>query len=146
MDILKIAKDFVGRPDSAPQDWAFAAAIVALGRTLGLRIIAEGIEEAGQLERLRELGCEFGQGYLFGRPAPIQALATLLDEQSPAGGGPGGSAAVGVGTSAEIAVGKGGELAVGTTSPVGRVPAGHAAAMPTSGRRRPRPSGRCSAA
>ena len=146
VDILKIAKDFVGRPDSAAQDWAFAAAIVALGRTLGLRIIAEGIEEAGQLERLRELGCEFGQGYLFGRPAPIQALATLLDEQSPAGGGPGGSAAVGVGTGAEIAVGTGGELAVGTTSPVGRVPAGHAAAAPTSGRRRPRPSGRCSAA
>ena len=52
-----------------PDEWAFAGAIVALGRTLGLTIVAEGIEEPGQLERLRALGCELGQGYLFARPS-----------------------------------------------------------------------------
>ncbi|MGH2466107.1 MAG: hypothetical protein ACRDGI_11650, partial [Candidatus Limnocylindrales bacterium] len=38
----------------------------------------EGIEHAGQLERLRELCCEFGQGYLFARPGPIEGLASVL--------------------------------------------------------------------
>jgi diguanylate cyclase (GGDEF)-like protein len=66
-DILKVAKEFIGRTDR-PDEWPFAAAIVALGRALGMTIIAEGIEEAGQLAKLRELGCHLGQGYLFSRP------------------------------------------------------------------------------
>jgi diguanylate cyclase (GGDEF)-like protein len=68
VDILKIAREFIGAADGGSDDWAFAHAIVALGQTLGLRIVAEGVEDAGQLERLREMGCEFGQGYLFARP------------------------------------------------------------------------------
>ena len=78
VDILKIAKDFVASPDGDSNEWAFAAAIIALGRALDLRIVAEGIEEAGQLERLRALGCEFGQGYLFARPGPIEGIASLV--------------------------------------------------------------------
>ena len=66
-DILKVAKEFIGHPDRS-DEWPFAAAIVALGRALGMTIIAEGIEEPGQLTRLRELGCHLGQGYLFSRP------------------------------------------------------------------------------
>jgi diguanylate cyclase (GGDEF)-like protein len=66
VDILKIAREFV---DENADEWAFAGAIVALGRTLGLKIVAEGIEEAWQLERLLRLGCEFGQGYYFARPS-----------------------------------------------------------------------------
>ena len=58
VDILKIAREFVVPADRDVDEWAFAHAIVALGQTLGLRIVAEGIEEAGQVERLRELGCE----------------------------------------------------------------------------------------
>jgi diguanylate cyclase (GGDEF)-like protein len=68
VDILKIARDFIGSADGGTEDWAFAHAIVALGRTLDLRIVAEGVEHTGQLERLRHMGCEFGQGYLFARP------------------------------------------------------------------------------
>jgi diguanylate cyclase (GGDEF)-like protein len=70
VDILKIAREFVAPPDAGPDGWAFAAAIVALGRTLGLRIVAEGIEQLPQLLQLRELGCELGQGYLLARPMP----------------------------------------------------------------------------
>jgi diguanylate cyclase (GGDEF)-like protein len=69
VDILKIARDFIGSADGGSADWAFAHAIVALGRTLDLRIVAEGIEQPGQLQRLQDLGCEFGQGFLFARPA-----------------------------------------------------------------------------
>lgn len=78
VDILKIARDFVVRSDAAGDEWVFANAIVALGRTLGLRIIAEGIEEPGQLERLRELGCELGQGYLFAEPSDGRAIERML--------------------------------------------------------------------
>ena len=59
-------------------------AAVALGRTLGLTIIAEGIEEAGQLDRLRELGCQLGQGYLLGRPVPSDDLEALLRQSAAA--------------------------------------------------------------
>ena len=66
-DILKVAKEFVGKSQQA-SEWPFAAAIIALGRALGMTIIAEGIEEEGQLAQLRELGCHLGQGYLFSPP------------------------------------------------------------------------------
>jgi diguanylate cyclase (GGDEF)-like protein len=78
VDVLKIARDFVVPSTSAPEEWAFAHAIVALGRTLGLTIIAEGIEEPGQLEQLRALGCQLGQGFLLGRPVPADELEALL--------------------------------------------------------------------
>jgi len=88
VDILKIAREFVGAADNV-DDWAFAGAIVALGRTLDLAIIAEGIEEAGQLERLRDLGCAYGQGYLFARPQDAAAVTELLDRAGvPAGVSP----------------------------------------------------------
>jgi diguanylate cyclase (GGDEF)-like protein len=77
VDILKIAREFVGAADNQ-EEWAFAGAIVALGRTLGLAIIAEGIEEDGQLERLRSLGCEFGQGYLFAHPEDTASVTRFL--------------------------------------------------------------------
>jgi EAL domain-containing protein (putative c-di-GMP-specific phosphodiesterase class I) len=82
VDILKIAKDFIGPPETKPDEWAFAAAIIALGQTLGLTIIAEGIEEPGQYERLRALGCDLGQGYLFARPADATTIEALLRRQS----------------------------------------------------------------
>ena len=65
------------------EEWAFAGAIVALGRTLGLSIIAEGIEEPGQYRRLHELGCEYGQGYLFSRPQEADAMTEMLMAQRP---------------------------------------------------------------
>jgi predicted signal transduction protein with EAL and GGDEF domain len=77
VDILKIAREFVAPADQT-DEWAFAGAIVALGRTLGLTIVAEGIETQGQLERLRGLGCELGQGYLFGRPWDSEATYAFL--------------------------------------------------------------------
>jgi len=78
VDILKIAREFVP-PSTADSDaWAFAHAIVALGQTLGLRIVAEGIEEPEQHVRLRALGCELGQGFLFATPLPADELRARL--------------------------------------------------------------------
>jgi diguanylate cyclase (GGDEF)-like protein len=78
VDILKIAREFIAPAASGPDGWAFANAIVALGRSLGLRIIAEGIEEPDQLEQLRQMGCEFGQGYLFAKAMPGEEMAERL--------------------------------------------------------------------
>jgi EAL domain-containing protein (putative c-di-GMP-specific phosphodiesterase class I) len=81
VDVLKIAREFVGSADRQ-EEWAFAGAIIALGRTLGLNIIAEGIEEEGQLERLRGLGCQYGQGFLFARPADAESVTAFLRDHS----------------------------------------------------------------
>ncbi|HEV3053624.1 MAG TPA: EAL domain-containing protein, partial [Solirubrobacteraceae bacterium] len=56
---------------------------VALAHALGLRVIAEGIETTFQLRRLRTLGCEYGQGYLFSAPVTETAMQALLARWSP---------------------------------------------------------------
>jgi diguanylate cyclase (GGDEF)-like protein len=93
VDILKIARDFVVAGDGTDGEWAFAHAIVALGQTLGLQIIAEGIEEFAQSERLRTLGCDLGQGFWFGRPVePGDLEARLFGSAAAAlAGSPGGA-------------------------------------------------------
>jgi EAL domain-containing protein (putative c-di-GMP-specific phosphodiesterase class I) len=57
-----------------------ARAIVDLGRTLGLEVIAEGIEHAEQARALTDIGCRFGQGYLYARPMGPAAVESLLAE------------------------------------------------------------------
>jgi len=81
VDILKIAREFVAPDGAGPDGWAFASAIIALGRTLGLRIVAEGIERPAQLDVLRELGCELGQGFLFARPMSNAELTARFAAQ-----------------------------------------------------------------
>ena len=77
VDIIKIARDFIG-PAEREEEWAFASAIVAIGRSLGVTMVAEGIEETGQLDRLQALGCELGQGFLFARPGRSDDIGALL--------------------------------------------------------------------
>ncbi|MEO8437525.1 MAG: EAL domain-containing protein [Chloroflexota bacterium] len=80
VDSLKIARELIAGPAESndPEAWAFARAIVALGRSLGLSTVAEGIETPEQLRVLRGLGCGLGQGYLFGKPAAAVDLEPLL--------------------------------------------------------------------
>jgi diguanylate cyclase (GGDEF)-like protein len=72
--ILKIDRSFVSGIDRGPEEGAVAQAIIRLGHTLGLEIIAEGIETAEQLAELTKRGCILGQGFLLGRPAPLDGL------------------------------------------------------------------------
>jgi diguanylate cyclase (GGDEF)-like protein/PAS domain S-box-containing protein len=78
MDILKIDKSFVDRLGHDPMDSALVAAMVGLGSSLGMQVIAEGIEDRGQLEDLRALNCDLGQGYLFSKPVQASAFAAML--------------------------------------------------------------------
>ena len=81
-DILKIDKAFVDGVAGGGSDAAFARTIIALGAMLELRVLAEGIEHQTQLATLRELGCEFGQGYLFARPLDVEAMTILLEARA----------------------------------------------------------------
>jgi diguanylate cyclase (GGDEF)-like protein len=80
IDVLKIDKVFIGGIASGEEEWAFAAAIIRLANSLGKRTLAEGVEHSSQLVQLRSLGCELGQGYLFGRPMPLCEVIGLLAE------------------------------------------------------------------
>ena len=54
------------------------AAVIKLAHALGLQVVAEGVEHAGQLERLGTMGCDFAQGYLFSRPVPAHEVVGKL--------------------------------------------------------------------
>ncbi|MBC2667023.1 EAL domain-containing protein [Novosphingobium flavum] len=71
---IKIDRSFVMGLKDAPNSRVVVGAIVNLGRSLGLTVTAEGIEEAEDLDFLRQLGCEQGQGYLIGRAVPGETL------------------------------------------------------------------------
>jgi EAL domain-containing protein (putative c-di-GMP-specific phosphodiesterase class I) len=81
VDILKMDRSFLAAGNT---DSGLAAAIIAIGERLGLEVVAEGIEEPAQIDTLRDLGCELGQGFLFARPMPQPALVTYLDEEEEA--------------------------------------------------------------
>jgi EAL domain-containing protein (putative c-di-GMP-specific phosphodiesterase class I) len=76
--ILKIDLSFVSRIDQGPEEAAVAQAIIMLGHTLDLEIVAEGIETSGQLAELQRRGCPLGQGFFLGRPAPPEQSPTLV--------------------------------------------------------------------
>lgn len=78
VDCLKIDRSFISHLTSAETDRALVAAILSLSSALGLRVIAEGIETPEQKELLELLGCDLGQGYLFGKPQPAEQAATWL--------------------------------------------------------------------
>jgi len=89
LDTLKMDRSFL-RPDASPDAVDLSSAIVALGSSLGLQVVAEGIESEEQMDRLRDLGCGYGQGFYFARPMELSKLCDYLAAQTVpmlAGGG-----------------------------------------------------------
>jgi EAL domain-containing protein (putative c-di-GMP-specific phosphodiesterase class I) len=78
VDSLKIDRSFISELTPSGERPAIARAIVELGRTLGLHVVAEGIEQPDQAEWLIGLGCAYGQGYLFSRPLGVDATEAFL--------------------------------------------------------------------
>lgn len=81
-DELKIDRAFVHELETNADDVAIVASIIALGKTLNLRVVAEGVETPGQRQHLRRLGCDLYQGYLMGEPVEADLLfAARVDRQ-----------------------------------------------------------------
>ncbi|SDG91823.1 PAS domain S-box-containing protein/diguanylate cyclase (GGDEF) domain-containing protein [Pseudomonas flavescens] len=78
VDVLKIDQSFVRDATSNPSDAEIIRAVVALGLSLGLEVIAEGVEQQSQLDFLQSQGCHCYQGYLFSRPQPLNEFRALL--------------------------------------------------------------------
>jgi len=79
--VLKIDRSFVRDILTDPEDMAIASAIVSLGRTLGLTVVAEGVESEAQLQALLPLGCDEGQGYYFAKPMDAKTAEAWLRER-----------------------------------------------------------------
>jgi diguanylate cyclase (GGDEF)-like protein len=79
-DFLKVDRTFVAGLGTDPGDTAIVRAVLDLGEALGLTTIAEGVETAGQLEALRDLGCRWAQGHHLARPGPPETVTTFLKD------------------------------------------------------------------
>jgi len=77
VDLIKMDRSFLSA-GASPQTSALASAVVGLGETLDLEVVAEGIEHADQWSGLRELGCDLGQGFLFARPMDADGTVDFL--------------------------------------------------------------------
>jgi len=78
INTLKIDRSFVMRMTDNAENGEIVRTIITLARSLDMNVVAEGVETQVQLEQLRMLDCDFGQGYLFSRPANIEAASQLL--------------------------------------------------------------------
>jgi len=79
VDILKIDRSFVAQISRSPRDREIVAAVTAMSHALGMRVVGEGIETSHQRDTLAELDCDQGQGFLFARPMPPEAVAALVE-------------------------------------------------------------------
>ena len=80
-DILKIDKDFIKQINQSAKDKALIHAMISMSHALGIKVIAEGIEEMEQWHALKQLGCDYGQGYLLSKPIDNEAMTLMLKKQ-----------------------------------------------------------------
>jgi len=81
LDTLKIDRSFVSRMCRAPEAFRLVRSIIELGHDLGLDVVAEGVESVDDAARLRELGCDFAQGYHYSRPVSADAAEAILRQR-----------------------------------------------------------------
>jgi EAL domain-containing protein (putative c-di-GMP-specific phosphodiesterase class I) len=82
--IIKIDRSFVRDLQLDGGDGAIVDAVISLGKSLRIDVVAEGIETAAQHDTLLALGCRYGQGFLYGKAEPAQAIDAMLDRAGPA--------------------------------------------------------------
>ena len=78
--LLKIDKSFIDKMNTSESSRQYVAAIISIGHVMGFDVISEGVEDIGQLETLKEIGCDFIQGFIWGRPLPAEDVDKLLEE------------------------------------------------------------------
>jgi EAL domain-containing protein (putative c-di-GMP-specific phosphodiesterase class I) len=85
IDVLKVDRGFVRDVPDDPEGAAIVGAVIGLGHSLGMKVVAEGVEDEGQLAWLRLQGCDYAQGHLFAPALPAEAMAAYLARHAPAG-------------------------------------------------------------
>ncbi len=81
IDTLKIDRSFVSTMEEGSENGEIVRTVISLAKTLGMNVVAEGIETVHQLHQLRILNCEYGQGFLFSRPVPIPEADAIVDDK-----------------------------------------------------------------
>ncbi len=79
-NLLKIDKSFIDRMNESKSSKQYVSAIISIGHIMGFDVISEGVEEPEQIETLREIGCDFIQGFIWGRPLTQEAAEKLIFE------------------------------------------------------------------
>ena len=82
IDTLKIDKSFTGRLNGTAEKLGLVPVIINIAHHMGMNVVAEGVETVEQLNQLKELNCDFGQGYFFAKPLDVENATQLL-ESSP---------------------------------------------------------------
>lgn len=80
IDILKIDRSFISKMMTSTDNQKIVGAIMSLGKSLGMEVVAEGIEKSAEAEHLRNSGCEYGQGYVFSRPLSIAQAEAVISQ------------------------------------------------------------------
>ena len=76
--LLKIDKSFIDKMNTSDSSKQYVAAIISLGHVMGFNVISEGVEDDSQIETLRDIGCDYIQGYVWGRPLPFEEAGALV--------------------------------------------------------------------
>jgi len=77
-DILKVDKSFIDKMNTSDSSKQYVAAIISIGHIMNFNVISEGVEEPEQLDTLRSIGCDYIQGYIWGRPLPPEEAEALV--------------------------------------------------------------------
>lgn len=82
VDVLKVDQSFIIKMHSGEASKQYVAAIIAIGHVMNFRVVAEGVEEADQLEDLKEIGCDYIQGFLWGKPMSPEDAEKLMAQEA----------------------------------------------------------------
>lgn len=80
-DSDKIDKSFIDKMNTSDSSRQYVADIISIGHVMGFDVISEGVEEPDQLETLKEIGCDFIQGFIWGRPLSAEDTETLVQKE-----------------------------------------------------------------
>ncbi len=82
LDTIKIDRSFINEIHESSDDQEITRAIIAMGQSVKLKTLAEGVETDEQLEILRSYGCDYIQGFFYGKPMTANDMTTYLEKQS----------------------------------------------------------------